>query len=236
MAENIKAIAAVSLMYGFINETYNPIKGLCMYLCEYCFMRGMRQRFGQDATLRLDEKELQKKLGKGKFIFVGSSTDEFAVNVPTEWIIAVLNHLLEYPENRYLLQSKNPVRFIEFLDHPLFQDKTKVVFCTTLESDLDYTDISLAPSKAERVAAMQELSRRGYQTMVTVEPIMKFSSAAAFADMIASCNPMQVNLGQNTANWVKVPEPTKEEFAKLEAELAKCGLNIYRKTNLDRML
>ncbi len=236
MAENIKAIAAVSLMYGFINETYNPIKGLCMYLCEYCFMRGMRQRFGQDATLRLDEKELQKKLGKGKFIFVGSSTDEFAVNVPTEWIIAVLNHLLEYPENRYLLQSKNPARFIEFLGHPLFQDKTKVVFCTTLESDLDYANISQAPSKAKRVAAMQELSKRGYQTMVTVEPIMKFSSAANFAEMIVSCNPIHVNIGQNTARGVKLPEPTKEQYAKLETELAKRGLNIYRKTNLDRMI
>ncbi len=235
MTENIKAIAAVSLMYGFINETYNPIKGLCMYLCEYCFMKGMRQRFGQDATLRLDEKELHKKLGKGKFIFVGSSTDEFALNIPSEWIKRVLDHLAEYPKNSYLLQSKNPARFLKFIDHPLFKGKN-VVLCTTLESDIDHEEVSQAPPICERVAAMQVLSRQGFRTMITVEPIMEFSSAVNFAKMIASCNPIQVNIGQNTARGVKLPEPTKDQYAELETELTNHGLKIFRKSNLDRMI
>lgn len=65
-------------MYAYIDGTYNPIKGKCYYGCQYCFMIAMRLRFGQDSTLRLDEKELKESLGSGNFIFVGSSTDEFA--------------------------------------------------------------------------------------------------------------------------------------------------------------
>lgn len=113
-----------SNMYGFVDATYNPIKGACTHLCEYCYMIQMRQRFGQDPTLRLVMNELNKPLGSGKYVFVGSSTDVFAESVPSEWIVAVLNHLNEYPDNTYQLQSKNPARFLEFVNHPLYAKKS----------------------------------------------------------------------------------------------------------------
>lgn len=223
-------------MYGFVDKTYNPIKGECDFLCQYCFMIAMRLRFGQDPTLRLDEKDLKASLGSRNYIFVGSSTDEWAPNVPSEWIIKVLDHLYEYPNNTYQLQSKNPARFLEFLNHPLFNDKNRVIFCTTLESDIDRPEISKAPAMGARLAAMRELSRSGFQTMVIVEPIMAFSSPQNFADMIASCNPMQVNIGVNTSRMVKLPEPTKVEFQNLMMELKTRNLNIHLKNNIDRMV
>ncbi len=223
-------------MYAYIDGTYNPIKGKCYYGCQYCFMIAMRLRFGQDPTLRLDEKELKASLGSGNFIFVGSSTDEFAENIPSEWIIKVLDHLNEYPNNTYQLQSKNPARFLEFLTHPLFRDKNRVIFCTTLESDIDRPEISKAPTMGARVAAMQELSRNGFQTMVTVEPMMAFSSPQNFAEMIAACNPMQVNIGMNTSRGVKLPEPSQAEYEALILELKKQNINIHLKKNIDRMM
>ena len=36
--------------------------------------------------LRLELKELKVNLGEGNFIFVGSSTDEWAANVPSECV------------------------------------------------------------------------------------------------------------------------------------------------------
>ena len=60
--------------------------------------------------LRLEEKELKVNLGEGNFIFVGS-TDEWAVNVPAEWIEQVLDYCDGF-DNRYLFQSKNPARFL----------------------------------------------------------------------------------------------------------------------------
>lgn len=222
-------------MYGFTDSTYNAVKGECTHGCYYCYMIQMRRRFGQDPTLRLDAKELNKSLGNGKYIFVGSSTDVFASEVPHEWIISVLNHLCDYPNNTYLLQSKNPRRFLEFVNHPLMSDPKRVIFCTTLESDIDHP-VSKAPLMNERVAAMQELSRLGFQTMVTVEPMMAFTSPQNFAEMIASCNPMQINIGVNTSRTVKLTEPSKAEFKDLMDELSKRNINVHLKKNIERML
>lgn len=44
--------------------------------------------------LRLELKELKVNLGEGNFIFVGSSTDEWAANVPSEWIGNLVLHVL----------------------------------------------------------------------------------------------------------------------------------------------
>lgn len=223
-------------MYGFVDKTYNPIKGACSHSCIYCYMEPMRRRFHQDAKLRLSSEELAKGLGTGKTIFVGSSTDGFAADVPSEWIIKELDHLQASPGNTYLLQSKNPARFLDFMSHPLFGGKNRVIFCTTLECDIDHSGISKAPVIRERVRAIQELSNRGFQIMVTVEPIMAFSSAANFAAMIASCNPIQVNLGANTNRGVKLPEPSKADVATLVGELRQRGLNVHFKNNIGRMI
>lgn len=46
--------------------------------CSHCFMKRPRP------PLRLEPKELKVNLGEGNFIFVGSSLDEWAANVPSE--------------------------------------------------------------------------------------------------------------------------------------------------------
>lgn len=63
---------------------------MCEHSCAYCFMKRNRLL----PPLRL---ELKVNLGEGNFIFVGSSTDEWAANVPSEWIgnlvlYVLLNH------------------------------------------------------------------------------------------------------------------------------------------------
>lgn len=60
--------------------------------------------------LRLELKELKVNLGEGNFIFVGSSTDEWAANVPAEWIEQVLDYCDGF-DNRYLLLVKTSARF-----------------------------------------------------------------------------------------------------------------------------
>jgi DNA repair photolyase len=68
-------------MYGFVTHTWNPIKGICPHGCEYCYMRGRVQSYPH-----LDEKELRVDLGSGNTIFVGSSCDMWAAEIPEEWI------------------------------------------------------------------------------------------------------------------------------------------------------
>ena len=223
-------------MYSFVYGTYNPIKGECIHECRYCFMKGFRHRFKRlDPTLRLDVKDLNKSLGSGRLIFVGSSTDEFADNVPDKWITSVLDHLNEYRDNTYQLQSKNPARFHDFIEHPLFDDVERVIFCTTLESDIDHQGISKAPNMKARAEAMKTLANKGFKTMVTVEPIMAFSNPATFADLIVSVNPVQVNIGSNSARSVNLPEPSPNEIEALIKELESRGISVHEKKNLSRL-
>lgn len=226
-------------MYKFNSElyTYNPIKGTCSHDCSYCFMKAMRHRFKQDPTLRLDQKELKANLGKSRFVFVGSSTDVFAPDVPEEWITAVLDHLYDYPDNEYMFQSKNPSRFLDYVGHKLYQDrKEKLIFCTTIESDIDYPGVSKAPDIVERVAAMKRLSDLGYQTMVTIEPIMDFSDIGSFVALVDSIHPIQVNLGANTSKTVKLVEPAKVKILTLIVELESRGIKVHCKSDLDRLI
>lgn len=78
-----------------------------------------------------------ESLGEGNFIFVGSSTDEWAANVPSEWIEQVLDYCDGF-NNRYLLLVKTSARFLEYLDHPVMK---KSVLCTTIETNRFYPDI-----------------------------------------------------------------------------------------------
>lgn len=223
-------------MYSFIGFTWNPIKGSCIHECNYCFASSIRHRFRQDSTLRLTEKDLRTPLGQGRQIFVGSSIDMFAPNIPAEWLQRTFDHIAEYPENEYLLQSKNPERFHEFLWHPIFAEGAKnILFCTTIESDIDYPEVSKAPAISERIDAMKRLSSMGYKTMVTVEPILAFTSPENFSRLLASLSEV-VNIGANSSQSVKLPEPSKEDVLELIQQLEKLGITVNIKSTLNRII
>ena len=204
---------SIGNMYAFVSHTYNPMKGECEHSCAYCFMR----RKLLLPPLRLELKELKVNLGEGNFIFVGSSTDEWAANVPSEWIEQVLDYCDGF-DNRYLFQSKNPARFLEYLDHPVMRQS---VLCTTIETNRFYPDIMRnAPLPRERAVAMREIANYGIPTYVTCEPLMQFE-LAALVELGGMCSPQQVNIGRNSRYDITLPEPTADEVKMLKAELEK---------------
>ena len=222
-------------MYDFITHTSNPIKGLCPHKCGYCYMRAIFRDYHGDETLRLDEYELKVNYGKNKFIFLGTSTDMFADAVPTEWILQVYDKCLQYPENKYLLQSKNPGRTLEpqLINHPLMQLKDRICFATTIESNRDYP-ISKAQSMTERADAMAQLQAMGFPVMVTIEPIMDFDHEE-LVEMLRKIRPFQVNIGCNTSKDIKLPEPSRDQIYALVQELS-TFTNIELKSNSKRIL
>lgn len=204
-------------MYKFIGYTWNPIKGKCLHDCSYCYMKQINPNANPP---RLAEYELNTDLGYGRGIFIGSSTDMFAEDIPSEWIAKVLdcchqnNNMLQ--PNTYLLQSKNPKRFLEFINHPIMK---RVVFCTTIETNCFYPKVmNNAPRIEERVEAMEEIARLERSTMVTAEPLMKFDHEAMVA-FIRRCSPRLVNIGRNSCRRIVLPEPAQEEVQQLIAEL-----------------
>lgn len=210
-------------MYDWVTHTWNPIKGKCPHDCSYCYMK----RWGEQKPLRLDEKEMRTDLGSDNFIFVGSSTDMFAKDIPDKWISKVLEKCNQYNENKYLFQTKNPLRLIAICDDL----PEHSVLCTTIETNRQYPEIMKnAPSTFDR---SEFLSALLFPKYVTIEPVMDFD-LELMVEFIKKCNPIQVNIGADSGNN-NLPEPSKEKLLALIEELGKFT-TIARKSNLERIL
>jgi len=215
-------------MYSFITHTWNPIKGKCPHQCSYCYYQNNPCFNPKIGKLRLDEKTLFDSLGKNNFIFVGSSTDMFAEEVPSEWIEKVLKWCIGYNKNKYLFQSKNPKRFLEFKD--TFPKNT--ILGTTIETNRNQHIVyfSKAPLVQDRV---EYLKNNIYKTMVTIEPIMDFD-LEQLINLIKKVNPEWVNIGADSQNS-NLPEPSPEKVKALIKELNKYT-EVKVKDNLKRLL
>lgn len=209
-------------MYEFVNFTWNVIKGRCLHNCKYCYMKIFPQN-----KLRFDEKILKDNLGKDNFIFVGSSTDMWAVDVPEDWILKVLKKCNNH-SNKYLFQSKNPERFISLWRHIPGQS----VLGTTIETNRCYKEMGKAPDVKLRASSMRELKQLGFETMITIEPIMDFD-LKEFVGLIKLANPTWVNIGADSKKH-NLPEPSMGNIIKLVAELVKFT-EIRKKSNLVRL-
>jgi DNA repair photolyase len=217
---------ATGNMYPFIDFTYNTIKGECPHDCSYCYMK----RWGKQGPLHFDEKELKTDLGSGNFIFIGSSCDMFADNVPEEWIKKTLKHVGTCQGNKYLFQTKNPQRYI-YASKGLSRERD--ILCTTIETNFFNMEIMKnAPDPERRSIAMKRLSDLGFRTMATIEPIMDFH-LRELVFFIKRFKPLQVNIGADSGNN-RLPEPSPEKIAALVGELRKFT-RVYLKKNLKRL-
>jgi len=182
------------------------------------------KRFPQK-DLWFDESELKTDLGKGNFIFVGSSTDMFAENVPNQWIMKVLNACMEFPENTYLFQTKNPDEFFNYE----FPEKT--ILGTTMESNLCLVGCK-APSPRDRAEAMSHIEN--HDTMITIEPIIDFD-LEYFVNLIKMAKPKWVNIGADSNKKLTLKEPSCLKVEALIKEL-KTFTEVKNKDNLKRLL
>jgi DNA repair photolyase len=210
-------------MYGFVTHTWNVIKGKCPHDCEYCYMKVYSQK-----ELHFDEKELKTDLGKGNFIFVGSSCDMWAEKIPEEWIIKILAICLKYPKNTYFFQTKNPLRFDKFKDM-LRELRPNVIIGTTIETNREGFNYN-APTISERIYAM---TIKGFRKMITIEPIMDFD-VTHLVDEIERTNPEFVNIGADSKNH-NLPEPSQFKIETLIKELKKFT-EVRGKENLSRLI
>lgn len=210
-------------MYDFVNSTWNPIKGKCSHDCSYCYVKV----WGKQNPIHLVEKELEDNLGENNFIFVGSSTDMFANDVPKEWIEKVLEKCRNFEGNTYLFQTKNPSRFWFFSN----QYPRNTIFGTTLETNRDTKEISKAQSPKARVSNMQDWFME--RKMITIEPICDFD-LDEFVQMIKQIKPEWVNIGADSKGH-KLQEPPKEKILALIAELEKFT-KVKIKDNLKRLI
>lgn len=188
----------------------------------------MRKRWKQkDKKIYLDEKEFKTNLGKGNTIFVGSSNDMFANDIKSQWIDLVLQHCRRH-DNTYLFQTKNPERFLEFLD----KFPAKRILGTTIETNRKTFSISKAPIPYSRMCAMYNLPKN-IKTMISIEPIMEFR-LDKLVEWIKCLKPKYVSIGADSKGC-RLPEPGPEKVQKLIEELKKIT-KVKLKGNLKRLL
>lgn len=217
-------------MYDFIDFTWNTIKGECPHGCTYCYMKRWYNEDRPQPPVRFDEKELKTDLGSGNFIFVGSSCDMWAEDIPLKWIVATLKHCSQHDGNKYLFQSKNPIRMNGNVRLMKARFAVECVVCTTIETNRHYPEIMMnSPLPYDRAKWMQ---RSGLDNYVTIEPIMAFD-LPEMVELIRMCNPVQVNIGADSGNN-GLPEPSWSKVMELKDALSEFT-TISAKRNLSRL-
>ncbi len=218
-------------MYKFINYTINQLGGECIHKCKYCstqkfYYPVLKKKYS--GIPRLDEKALNENLGHDNFIFIVAQNDLFAEGIHQKFARSILEQCNKY-DNEYLYQTKNPAGLLLY-EYIMPQKST---CCITLETNRYYPDImGNCPKPMDRILPFFQLRR--FPKMITVEPILDFE-LKEFVNMIRICSPFQVNIGANSFNKVKVPEPSKEKLLTLIAEL-ELFTKVIQKENLQRLL
>ncbi len=227
-------------MYPWVTHTWNPIQGRCPHQCSYCYMRKSWDFQGSRGQV-FKQRYLNGDKGKGKTIFVGSSTDMWALEVPDEWISTVLHHCNQYPRNTYVFQSKNPGRFADFF----YQFPPRTMCGTTIETNIypGAEVISRAPAPARRANALASLrgitdAGRLVTLFVSIEPILDFGIFSYYPPdlpyLIRLIQPAFVSIGADSKGH-NLPEPTAEKVRELIRRLS-MFTEVRAKTNLDRLL
>jgi protein gp37 len=181
--------------------------------------------------LRLDDKVLNENLGENNIIFVGSGTDMFADNVPTEWIGKVLNRCHESEmnrENTYLFQTKNPRRLLIFYQAthlPPFS-----IVGTTIETNRD-SNLTAPITMLDRVLNLKLCFN--FHRVITIEPIMDFD-LQPFVELIKTANPKWVNIGADSKGH-GLPEPSGDKIKGLICQL-ELFTEVKLKSNLKRLI
>jgi protein gp37 len=216
-------------MYAWVTHTHSHIGGECQHKCVYCYVENLR--FGRPAKyqgeIRLIEKELGVKYGRGKSIFIENCNDMFADSIPDSFIEEIINHCRKWPENTYIFQTKNPARLLQWIPKMEF----KCVAGTTIETNRDTSPFSRAPAPFERKQAMAQI--HDVRKFVTIEPIMDFDVDALLEWMI-EIRPDFINIGADSKKC-NLPEPSWAKCSKLIAGLKAQGIEVKMKSNLSRL-
>lgn len=231
-------------MYPWVTHMHSHLAGECPHKCAYCYVqtnphgvsprwkgpiRLIRSELNDDYSRKWwDEKD--KKWKTEKTIFIEHMSDLFAYDflegIDPRWVYWILDHCKKYPQNTYVLQTKNTER--AYFARKGFPPKFMIG--TTLETNRAYK-IGNAPSPLKRYIWMLKFIE--VKTFVTVEPIMDFD-LEVLVGWLQKIKPDFVNIGADSKGC-NLPEPSPEKVKALISEVQKFT-EIRNKRNLNRIL
>jgi hypothetical protein len=154
-------------------------------------------------------------------------TDLFGHWVPTEIIQQVFIAISNSPA-KFLLLTKNPERYRQLISIGVPIPQNCVLGCT-VESDVDH--LSCGMQERARLMVMMELRLMGYPIMISIEPIMEYTTK--FLYTLLDVKPEFVAVGyDNYGNGLPEPYLAKTMGLIMALELSK--IKVYRKTLRER--
>ena len=199
-------------MFKSVGWTWTVCRG-CSHSCPYCWAASLAKRRGEDFTKPiLVEKDLKTQFPRdNSWIFVCSTGDLFCDAVPDEWIHKILNEIENRGVgNRFLLQTKNPLRFLDFKDRferlndPISR---RIILGTTLETNRPTP--GNAQSTYIRYLALEEFHRLGFDTFLSMEPLADFDHEK-IVEWVIEIHPIAIEMGlENYTNYLTKPPMKK---------------------------
>lgn len=172
------------------DSTWNPVTG-CQHGCEYCYARGIANRFGfhasePDISERVllecpvsagkkvpypfdfqptfHKYRLNDYIGKqGRNIFVCSMADLFGKWVPDSWIEEVFKACEKSPQHNYLFLTKNPQRYVELAEKGILRCSDNMWYGWSETSEENRPNLMYFPYTLPNPL----------KTFVSVEPILE---------------------------------------------------------------
>lgn len=179
-------------------------------------MPGYRRGFEVEYKLNTET-----RFSAGKTYFVCAMGDLFAPWISEKTIREVLKYANQFPNSRFFFETKNPFRYIDFLEHV---PKTAILSATIETNKTEYK-LSRAPSVAERMLSFRLLD---WPTKhISVEPIADFDEEI-FPRQLIALEPWMVAVGYDSLGN-GLPEPTLEKTEQLIADLEAAGIRVERK-------
>jgi len=226
-----------SNMYPWVTHMHEHLGGECPHKCKYCYVdhpvSGRPSKYC--GPLSLFEHEFEVCYGgfkDTKTIFIEYMNDLFANAVSEAWINRIIAHCCVWPENTYVFQTKNPSRYLNYLDKFL----PNSILGTTIETNRIIEGISEAPTPESRWLSMRHVSSRmptNFKLFVTIEPVLAFD-VKTLASWIGDIHPHFLNLGADSKSH-NLPEPTVKDVMDLVEELKQYGVELREKHNLARL-
>jgi DNA repair photolyase len=217
-------------MFNIVSRTWNPVTG-CLYNCNYCWARNLAitklqnsHRYLKGFKPSLNEAEFRSKFGKGDLVFVSDMGDLFGDFIPDKWIARVLDKISDSPEADFLLMTKNPQRYYDFL-HCIPKNAILGVTIETNNDEIVQIDkVSTAPLPSERYNSMKNLAWD--RKLVSIEPILDFD-LKIFKQWIEDIYPFLLYVGYDNYGH-KLREPIMKNTLNLISVISENTLVIKK--------
>ncbi len=208
----------------------------CRFDCVYCGFRhlvALNKKCAKCVSFQphIHPEALLRKPGRtppGTFHTIGLSSDISFLD--DRDIMEIIVYAEKWKDRTFMIQSKNPHRFIDFL----FPEN--LIVATTIETNerqFDsgkygfYSDISKAPHPEERYKAMRCL--RDTRKVVTIEPVMA-SDFKVLLGWIKDIAPDDVRIGYDSKPEKNLlPEPPLYQVKDFIEDLRNAGIVVVEK-------